>query len=277
MQPILSLVGKPNGTDCLHIDLMAFEAPMKSALHRAAVFLGYAYHTSQVPPLETIGLNAAIELNVGVPDPIELPEREKYQAEFTAWSIGQALVELDQSYQRYASSALDTISRAQHYLQNQVLPENSKPNLANTWKIHTQFYTDVDQRGPKYEEEAGCLRSLGNARNCLVHDSGVVTRRRLTDGDTMPVRWIGRDMFKTSIRGERITLPRDRPYRARLEDVGQQLSVEEVWREERFKLGQRVVFSQTDLSEIIFFYQHLAMQLGGAMHKWVAAVRLGTS
>lgn len=276
MPSILSLTARPDGRTGLHVDLGAFEAPMKAALHRAAIFLGYAYHSSEIAPLASISLKAAIELDVGVPDPIAPTERKAYQAEFTSWSIGQGLIEIDQSYHRFVASSLDTISEIDAFLTSGVLPDERKPNLANTWKVHEQFYAVVGQKAAQRDEGSGCLRSLGNARNCLAHDSGLVTERRLTDSSTMLVRWIGRDMVLTTANGERRVLPRDHGHRVRPEDVGLELRVEEVLREENYKAGDRVTFSQTDLSEIIFFYQHLAMQVSAEMNRLVAA-RVGSA
>lgn len=276
MSSILSLTARSDGRTGLHVDLGAFEALMKAALHRAAIFLGYAYHSSEIAPLASISLKAAIELDVGVPDPIAPTERKAYQAEFTSWSIGQGLIEIDQSYHRFVASALDTISQIDAFLATGVLPEKGKPNLANAWKVHEQFYAAVGQKATQQKEESECLRSLGNARNCLVHDSGLVTERRLTDGSTMPVRWIGRDMVLTTANGERRVLSRERPHRVRPEDVGLELQVQEVFREELYRAGDRITFSQTDLSEIIFFYQNLAMQVSVEMHRLVA-LRVGSA
>lgn len=274
MQSVLSSVERPNGDAGLHVDLKAFEAPMISALHRAAIFLGYAYHMSKIPPLASVSLNAAVELNVGVPDPIAPSNRKAYQVEFASWSIGQALVEVDQSYHRFISTALDTISRIDAFLANGWLPDEGKPKFANTWTVHEKFHSSVDQKSAHSHLESDCLRSLGNARNCLVHDSGIVTKWRVADDDTMPVKWIGRDMIQLTENGERRVLPRDRPFRVCQADFGKQLVVEEVSREMRFNIGERVTFNQSDLSEIIFFYQYLAMLAGAAMHGLVQK-RLG--
>ncbi|MET3648927.1 hypothetical protein [Phyllobacterium ifriqiyense] len=51
--------------------------------------------------------------------------------------------------------------------------------------------------------------------------------------------------------------------------AGQQLSVEEVVREHDYAEGDRIVLFHTDLSEIIFFYQILAMKVGSEMHRIV--------
>src|SRR5690606_9383002 len=107
---ILKQTTTPDGKPSLHIDLGAFEAPMKEALRRATIFLGYAFHSSKIVPLKSISLNAPIMLEVGVPDPIPTVDRKDYQTEFTQWAIGQGLIEIDQSYHRYVVSALETLA-----------------------------------------------------------------------------------------------------------------------------------------------------------------------
>lgn len=265
--PILTLTSAPDGKVGLHVDLRAFENPMKEALRRAAIFLGYAYHSSEVLPLKSINLNAPIVLDVGVPDPIPYAEQKGYQTEFTQWAIGQGLIEIDQSYHRYLVSALDTLADVDDFVKTRRLPSPRKPNFANTWTVHEQFYATLGRRSPEHENESSYLRSLGNARNCLAHDSGVVTNRRM-NGDTsvMPIRWPGRDMILIDKNGRRVVLPRDREHLVRAQDVGSTLSVEDVVREHDYAEGDRIALSQTDLSEIIFFYQILAMRVGSEMH-----------
>lgn len=243
---------------------------MKEALRRATIFLGYAFHSSKIVPLKSISLNAPIMLEVGVPDPIPTVDRKDYQTEFTQWAIGQGLIEIDQSYHRYVVSALETLADVDSFLENRSLSGPRKPKLANTWKVHEQFYTTLGQKSLEHEDESGCLRSLGNARNCLAHDSGIVTKRRMVDGNSrMTVRWPGHDMIMIHRNGDRMLLPRDRAHRVRADDIGSQLSVEEVIREHVYAEGDRILLSQTDLSEIIFFYQILAMKVGSEMHRIV--------
>jgi len=243
---------------------------MKEALRRAAIFLGYAFHASEIVPLKSISLKAPIFLGVGVPDPIPPADRKGYQTEFTQWAIGQGLIEIDQSYHRYVVSALDVLADIDDFLMSRSLPGPRKPNLANTWKVHGQFYATLGQKSPEHADESGYLRSLGNARNCLAHDSGIVAKRRMVDGNsTMPVRWPGRDLIMIDQNDGRIVLQRDREHQVRAEDVGSKLCVEEVIREHHYAEGDHIAFSQTDLSEIIFFYQVLAMKVGSEMHRIV--------
>jgi hypothetical protein len=269
MSPILTQTTGPDGKTGLHVDLAIFEAPMKEALRRATVFLGYAFHTSQVAPLKSVRLNGPIILDVGVPDSFPPADRKRYQTEFTQWAIGQGLIEIDQSY-RYVVSALDTLTDIESFLRGQSLIGHRKPNLANTWAVHEQFYAKLGQQSNEHQDESGYLRCLGNARNCLAHDGGTVTRRRMVDGrSTMAVRWPGRDMLKVDQNGSSSVLPLDRSFRVLEEDIGSQLSVVEVIREHDYAEGDRIRLSQTDLSEIIFFYQILAMKIGSEMHRIV--------
>lgn len=257
------------GRSSIHVDLAGHERPMQEALRRATAFLGYAVNSTDGPPLRSVRLKAPIELSVGVPDPLPMEQRQIFQRDFRNWAIGQALIELDQSYQRFVASSIETRNDLEQFRAHRTLCAAQKPNLANTWAVHEQFYSSGGPADQGRLDEAGYLRSLGNARNCLAHDSGSVTERRLTEGDTMPVRWPGRDMYQTLHNGERQILPRERPIKIRRKDVGTTLSVEQVVRERIYRTGDILVFSPTDLSEIIFFYQSLAMQIGAELHRLV--------
>ncbi|WP_146036494.1 hypothetical protein [Pseudotabrizicola formosa] len=203
-----------------------------------------------------------------MPNPLPPADRKRYQTEFTQWAIGQGLLEIDQSYHRYVVSALDTLTDLESFLRDQSLMGHRKPNLANTWAVHEQFYAKLGQQSTKHEDESGYLRSLGHARNCLAHDSGTVTKIRMADGkSTMAVRWPGRDLINVDQSGNRSVLPLNRTYRVRKDDVGSQLVIQDVVREHNYSEGDRVSFSETDLSEIIFFYQILAMKIGAEMHR----------
>lgn len=270
MLTILTQTIVPDGKLGLQIDLGAFEAPMKEALRRAAVFLGYAFHSSEITPLKSISLKGPIVLGVGVPDPIPPADRKRYQTEFKQWALGQGLIEIDQSYHRYVVSALDTLADIDAFQKSRSLPRLRKPNLANTWKVHEQFYAALGQQSSEHADASVYLRSLGNARNCLAHDSGIVSKRRMVAAHSaMPVRWPGRDMVIVDRNGGRTVLQRDREHRVHAEDVGSLLSVVDVVREHDYAEGDRIVLSQADLSEIIFFYQTLAMKVGSEMHRIV--------
>jgi hypothetical protein len=52
----------------IQVNLAAMERPMREALRRAAVFLGYAVRSTEGVPLASVSLNAVIELDVGVGD-----------------------------------------------------------------------------------------------------------------------------------------------------------------------------------------------------------------
>lgn len=248
---------------------------MKEALGRAAIFLGYAIHSSKNVPLTSVTLEAPIVLDVGMPDPIPLADRKRYQAEFTQWAIGQGLIEIDQSYQRYVVSAIDTLADLTEVLTTRELATPRKPNLANTWTVHKQFYENLGQQSLERTTESNYLRSLGNARNCLAHDSGLVTERRINNGEsTLLVSWPGRDTILIDKDEERTVLQRDRSYCVRAKDVGSKFRIKEVVREHHYAKGERIIFSQTDLSEIIFFYQILAMKVSCEMHRIVGEKQL---
>ncbi|TGQ33836.1 hypothetical protein [Mesorhizobium sp. M4B.F.Ca.ET.214.01.1.1] len=262
MTDILTLTKKPDGKIGLHVDFAAFEAPMQQSLRRAAVFLGYAFHTTDSAPLASVTLKSNIVFDVGVPDPVPEAERNSYQLEFRHWAIGQGLIEIDQAYNRFVGSAIDLVNSLREFVASGAIT-TKKPNLANTWTLHEQFYDAVGKKAARHDEESRCLRSLGNARNCLAHDSGRVTSRRFTEDASMPVRWRGRDMFQAAKSGEQRLIPRDRVFVAQPKDIGSELSVVEVRRQRVYREGEVVQFAAWELSEILFFYQDIAIKVYG--------------
>ena len=242
---------------------------MKKALHRAAIFLGYSANIAAQAPLASIKLQSVINLEVGVPDPLEAEQLLYYQSEYIRWSIGQGLSELDQCYQRFVVSAINTVVNLDYFVKTKEFPESRKPNLENSWNVHEQFFKLSGQRSEFHLTESGFLRSLGNARNCLAHSSGVVSERLLNESGRLIVRWPGRDMFMTRPSADPMLLPRDRGHVVAAEDVGAEFSVVPVTREQSYQVNDIIQFSATDLSEIIYFYQHLAMQVGAEIHRRV--------
>lgn len=244
------------GAPGINIDGAALEAPMKEALGRAAVFAAYASNSANGPRLKSVTLNSANELDVGMPDPIPPSERKYYQIEFQRWAVGQGLIELDQSYQRFLGSALDTKKDLDAFIANRTLDPGKKPYLQNTRTLHELFYTEIGKTADDHEKESSYLWSLSNARNCLAHDGGVVSERRLVEAETMPVRWPGHDTFLISKDGERSLISRTEPHLVRAEDIGSTLCAERTVREKVYRLNDVVSFTPTELAEITFFTKH---------------------
>ncbi len=122
----------------------------------------------------------------------------------------------------------------------------------------------TNRSDPKLESHAPA-KGNPKSQQALVHDSGLVSARRLTEGNTMPVRWRGRDMFQLKDEAKK-RLPRDQKFVVQPEDVGIPIFAEDVIRERIYKVGDKIDLSPTDLAEIIFFYQILAMTVGACMH-----------
>lgn len=258
------------GQKLLALDLAALRSPMIKSLHRVEVFIGYAHHTTRGEPLSSVRLEAPMALSVGVPSPIPEVQRKPYQDDFRGWLVGQALIEIDQSYQRFAACCLEilryvdaVIKTGRHY--------RGKPPLENTWSLHKAVYDHLKDRSEKHIQESSFLRTLGNARNCLVHDSGFVTERRINDGNTLRIGWRGYDWTAADDTGGVITLPRDKPFSVAEADVGRKFNLNVVVRELQYQVGDRIALTQHDLSEILFFYSDLFNVLCQDLQKMIEA------
>ena len=244
------------GQKLLALDLAALRSPMIKSLHRVEVFIGYAHHTTRGEPLSSVRLEAPMALSVGVPSSIPEAQRKPYQDDYRGWIVGQALIEIDQSYQRFAACCLEilryvdaAIKTGRHY--------RGKQPSENTWNLHKAVYDHLKDRSERHIQESSFLRTLGNARNCLVHDSGIVTERRTNDGDRLRIRWRGYDCTAADDAGEVITLPRDKRISIAEAGVGRMINLNVVTRELLHRVGDRVSLTHYDLSEILFFYSDL--------------------
>jgi hypothetical protein len=243
---------------------------MQAGLRRASAFLGYGVKTTEGKPLRSLTLASMVSYDP-LPDPLPPDDAHYFQTEFRSWVVGQGLIELDQTYHRFLSTALDTYDQLAAIAAGTKDLITHRPRLENTANLHALFYK---KRLPEDQSKlvtSGHLRSLVNARNCLAHDSGLVTPRRLTDGETMQIRWLASDVVM-SRDGEEILVPREQPLVVAPEHVGAQLTAKQVVREQSYRIGDRVFLSAQDLAEIIFFYQLLAMGVAGSLHSYFKEV-----
>jgi hypothetical protein len=121
---------------------------MKAALQNVAIYLGYVARSTRGEPLSSVSLDCIIEQVInGVPEPVPIEDREDYQQRFRRWAIGQALTEIDQSYQRFVVSALEVRADLISFRDHGRLARH-RPNLANSWAVHEQLFEEAPAREP---------------------------------------------------------------------------------------------------------------------------------
>lgn len=261
MNSALSTIRLPDGRTNLHLNFGVLQRPFQNSIKRTAVFLAYAHNTEKLAPLAHINIDTAIHYDIGLPDQIPPQDRKKYKNEFISWTLGQILTELDQTYHRFADRASDVLKRTKKFSRTGELDEESPVSFKNTWAVHDGFYACSGSVTSDHIYESLCLRSLGNARNCLIHDSGIVTGMRIVEDGKLPVRWIGTEMLLTDPNGRTKVLPAGMVHRATKADIGSQLSTEIIKRERFFVIGDQLSLTRPDLNEIVWFYYKLALRL----------------
>lgn len=88
----------------------------------------------------------------------------------------------------------------------------------------------------------------------------------------MPLRWPGHDLALV-FGGEITLLPRDKPFVVPPGSEGAAIQFQQVTPERLYQLGDHIALDAWDLSEIVFFYQLLAMRVSSELHQVTA--RLG--
>lgn len=238
-------------------------------LRRAQTCLTYGVHATSQEPLQSIVLDATVPFTAPA-DPLSPQDATRRQQDFRAWVIGQALLELDQVFNRFLLSALQTITALKEIRTGKRGPSQKTPNI-NTSVLYLDLFkrSGVNLDGDNFNY-GRFLDTLSNARNCLAHDSGIVTEKRLRDG-VAAVRWCGQVAFSERD-GVKTLLPRvDAPI-VKPEDVGKSITIERIDREQVYRLGERIRLEPHDLAEIIWFY----FALGQTAHEALDAYFVGT-
>lgn len=252
----------------IHVDLLALENYMKAAIARAASMLGYATHLTVGAPLAAVQLQTATTYDLGVSNPVSAAERISRQQDFRAWCVGNALVEIDQSFHGLVVASIETMIDLRAWATGQQIADH-KPRLANTSAVFKEFYERAGAEALALEFANRVLDSLVNARNALVHDRGIVTTARLRGEHAMSLTWPGRDLFITRKNGLRRPIPPQAGYRVQRRDVGCQIDSEDVVRVRKVGLGDRISLEPFELAEIIFFYQDAAIGVVGSLSAMV--------
>lgn len=244
----------------MHVDLLALQSYMKAAIARAASMLGYATHLTEGTPLAEVQLETATTYDLGVTDPVSSTERKSRQQDFRAWCVGNALVEIDQSFHGLVVAGIETLLDMRAWgVGGQ--PMSHRPRLANTGAVFNEFYEIVYANGvASLDFKRRALNSLVNARNALVHDRGIVTIARSRGESAMTLTWPGVDMCITR-NGVSDPIPPQKGYLVQSRDVGCPIDSYDVVRTKRVDVGDRIDFEPFELAEIIFFYQDLSMSL----------------
>jgi hypothetical protein len=238
----------------LDFNLNAMQQRAYVGVRRAVAFLGMSerFLEGEFPRSLTLGRNIKRQF---LPDPLpegDVPElREAWQT----WIIGNALRELDQFLSLYLDEAFDKMQQAKlvsgehppHYQWQRV------DGITNVADKHRRVLEAANRFERPHDEDHACLVSLSRVRNCLSHDLGIVTPKRVTDG-ILTVRWLAFVMVfeqgeQAFIADEASFPPPFDPEQEALFNIRVEIA------ERRFAVGDHIFFSPDDLLGICLFYQ----------------------
>lgn len=106
----------------------------------------------------------------------------------------------------------------------------SSPHVLSDFNVDADFQTLV--------------LSINTGRNCLVHRGGIVQAQDLDTQEGMLVRWRKWELVVVGVAGERVVTP------PAVVSAGERAGLREVGSSRLFKLGDRVVFSTQEFSEL---------------------------
>ncbi|MGE0022572.1 MAG: hypothetical protein AB7S70_02950 [Hyphomicrobium sp.] len=244
----------------VHIDFEQLGNLAHTGVRRAVLFMGlglnaahrkefrdYQLHKLPILPGQT-GL--PIEF---FPDNLPAERVDEFKSEFATWITGCGLRELTEHY----AIMLDQI----HHGALAVYQERKKlDSIGDPAKVHQKFHRfGVPAKLKSLSESFGVktkhaesVSSLYEARNCLTHDFGNVTTKRVNHGDTLVLTWLALDMLAQGVEtGQEIPL-------AHL--IGQptpeetNILMRSSERHRVLKVGEKLKLSQQDLWEICYFF-----------------------
>ena len=247
----------------LHIDVNQLRAIAGIGVRRAAAFLAIGLNSTQGPNLPSLALNDRSMWRFFEEPAPEAVVREAVD-EFRNWVIGNALRELD----AYFNHFLDGVWTAAQFakLHGQRVKSDFTPRDISGNTNAASKLSDVMQEVKGDASQAGRLRTLSNARNCLAHSAGIVTTRHANDNGSLKINWIGLEA-RLQQGGEYVVIPPAiGPEGLRATDPTKEAQVVAVVveRVKIFKVGRPIVLEPAELREICFFYQHLTEVVSNA-------------
>lgn len=252
----------------LHFDVSGMQQRAHRGVRRAAAFLGLSerFMESELPRSLTLG--KAIK-RAFLPDPIPDDMVPDLKEAWRAWIIGNALRELDQFLSLFLDEAFDMTEMAKivageypaHHRWQRI---DRDTNVANK---HRRIMAAANRYISPHDEDNDCLVSLSHARNCLSHDLGQVTAKRVTDGE-LKVKWLAlRTVVKQGDK-EVVFDELEAPYQLDPDGPDGHVYVDVIIAERAFTLDDHIRFTPDDLLGICLFYNIVIDRVSNAIAEY---------
>ncbi len=208
------------------IDLDSIYKEVLAEVHRAFVFMRFGHRGVSLSQFDETLLPGNLQIVV-VPEPMPESVLNDYNEQYIAWILGNGLRDLVEAF-------------------------------ASSLRSKVKILRDEFQIEGIYARH---FESFVMARNALAHGSGIVRRKHCNDGADLVITWLGIDPKFLASDGNR--------YEANKLPDGthfiEPMQVERPVRERRWKVGERVRLTPTDLAEITYMASHEAVDVCDAL------------
>jgi len=168
---------------------------------------------------------------------------------------------LDEAFDMVQKARLVSGESPPHYQWKRI---DRQTNVAEKHKL---VLAEAKRFAGNHIDDQDCLVSLSNARNCLSHDLGIVTQKRLTNG-CLAVCWVA---IRTLIQQGDKTIDLDTigfPFELDPNGPDGLLLAKVEITEKTFALGEHLSFTSDDLLGICFFYQMVIDRVTQGVQKY---------
>ena len=239
----------------LNFDINGLQQRAYVGVRRAAAFLGMSerFIEQEFPRSLTLGQNIKRQF---LPDPFPEEAVPELRENWRTWITGNALRELDQFLSLFLDDAFDVVQQAK-LVSGENPPHHEWQRIdriTNVADKHRRVLEGANRFNGPHSDDQTCLISLSHARNCLSHDLGIVTPKRVTDG-VLAVQWLA---LRTIIeQGDKtfILEEQDLPFSLDPDGPEGRVLMRVEIAERRFALGDHIRFTPDDLLGFCLFYQ----------------------
>lgn len=249
----------------LHIDLVKLADLAHTGVRRAAIFMGLGLHAAarddfnhyQLGKLPLAPEQTEMLMDF-FPQDLSAERVKDFKAEFVSWVISTGMRELIE----YFALLLDKV----HEVSLTTLHNDRKLKELDLDKAHQRFhfvgfagkFETLESRFGIKVPHAASLSAFYLARNALTHNFGFVgAKHRSVGKDFLALTWdafetvvtgtdTGKEVSIVSLLGKKTTEPME-------------IGVRKVTRERSYSVGDRIQFSQQDLSEICAFFSMMTI------------------
>lgn len=237
----------------VNLNLEGLVDVLKRGVRRAAAFMGLGVNVALDRDYSKVALpNSQTNFKL-LPDPLPQAQIDEIKREFKVWIEAAGFRELCESLEEYLTRLYE-VAALIHASQDGKIPAGfvldiPKDFLMKGLARKFEILRDAFDVGPSLPAH---LSTLWDVRNCLSHRRGFVGEKDLNESGRLVVRWRGIDTLYVAADGsERLLEVEFEPFN--VGEGGGHIAVRLAERVREFSLGERIVLSAHDLSEICWF------------------------